>query len=149
VYEKDELGNKSLYWQGEIKSGQKHVVDPKNKINLDFKDFEAALVKAGLYNKEATAMLATWKDSYFEKPGMRIFWIVPENWVNTILPLSISPAPKQTNRVFVGRYDILSPVFETRLFNMWAKGKWFTAEEQKKERFYLAYKELVEKHFEK
>jgi hypothetical protein len=63
-----------------------------------------ALLKEGLYADEAEAMLNTWKLSYFEKPGLRVFYIVPREWVDYHLPLKFS-VPARVNRVMVGRID--------------------------------------------
>ncbi len=49
-----------------------------------------ALVQAGLYDDEAEAMLETWKGSYFQRPGLRLFYLVPQAWVRHFLPLVIS-----------------------------------------------------------
>src|SRR5204863_402977 len=40
------------------------------------KELEAVLVSQGLYAKEASAMVETWRDSWFEE-GTRVFYIVP------------------------------------------------------------------------
>ncbi len=64
------------------------------------------LVTSGLYEDEADAMLNTWKDSYFETPGLRVFYIVPKEWLDYFLPLQVS-VPHQITRVFVGRIDLL------------------------------------------
>jgi hypothetical protein len=61
----------------------------------------------GLFGPEAEAMLNTWKASYFEKPGLRVFYMVPAEWTNYFLPLKIS-VPAVTTRVFVGRIDIVN-----------------------------------------
>jgi hypothetical protein len=53
-------------------------------------------------------MVQTWRDSWFEE-GSRLFYIVPTSFVETILPLSIIPAPQQLVRVFVGRLELISP----------------------------------------
>ncbi|MEO7933176.1 MAG: hypothetical protein ABIT76_08475 [Chthoniobacterales bacterium] len=74
-----------------------------------------ALRDAGLYRKEADAMLQTWWQSYFQKPGLRVFWIVPGAFTESILPLRIQPAPKTITRVLVGRAEILTPEFERNL----------------------------------
>jgi hypothetical protein len=71
-------------------------------------ELEHALVAHGLYEKEATAMVDTWRDSWFEE-GTRIFYIVPSAMVDKILPLSVDPKPQQTARVFVGRVEVLTP----------------------------------------
>jgi hypothetical protein len=68
----------------------------------------AALVARGLNADEATAMLETWKDSYFDTPGLRVFYVVPDAWTSYYLPLSIS-TPHTLTRVIVGRIDIDSP----------------------------------------
>jgi hypothetical protein len=66
------------------------------------------LVKAGLYPKEARAMLETWRDSWFEE-GMRVMYLVPRAVVDAALPLTISPAASEIARVFVGRVEMISP----------------------------------------
>src|SRR5205823_3086057 len=40
-----------------------------------------SLLAAGLYGDEAEAMLETWKASYFQTPGLRLFYIVPDEWL--------------------------------------------------------------------
>jgi len=50
-------------------------------------------------------MLETWKGNYFETPGLRIFYIVPDEWINYFLPLQIS-TPNELKRVLVGRIDL-------------------------------------------
>jgi hypothetical protein len=71
-------------------------------------DFEASLVSSGLYREEAHAMLESWKDSWFEE-GSRVIYIVPNSFVEKILPLSIEPQPATVHRVFVGRMELLTP----------------------------------------
>ena len=39
---------------------------------------QAALVKAGLYEKEAVAMVNTWRSSWFGETGTRLFYLLPE-----------------------------------------------------------------------
>lgn len=69
---------------------------------------EDILVEFGLYRKEASAMLATWKDSWFEE-GSRLIYIVPRTLVDAVLPLQITPSPSELARVFVGRIEMLAP----------------------------------------
>jgi hypothetical protein len=75
-----------------------------------------ALVTAGLYPKEAQATLDTWRDSWFEE-GMRVMYIVPRAIVDAELPLTITPPPAETARVFVGRIEMLSPAIEQDISN--------------------------------
>jgi hypothetical protein len=72
------------------------------------RDLQDALMSQGLYPDEARAMVQTWKLSWFEE-GSRVFYLVPEHFVETVLPLSIKPAPTQIVRVFVGRMEVITP----------------------------------------
>jgi len=71
------------------------------------RELEGLLVSRGLYQDEAHAMLETWRNSWFEE-GSRLLYIVPDGFVNAVLPLSIRPAPVQTVRVFVGRLELVT-----------------------------------------
>jgi len=75
------------------------------------RELEGLLVAQGLYQDEAHAMVETWRTSWFEE-GTRLLYIVPTSFVNSVVPLSISPAPSQTVRVFVGRLEIVTPATE-------------------------------------
>jgi len=66
------------------------------------------LTKTGLFQKEAEAMVATWGDSWFEE-GARIFYVVPPQSVDEILPLTVTPAPAAIARAFVGRMELITP----------------------------------------
>jgi hypothetical protein len=81
----------------------------------------SALMEQGLYPDEARAMLETWKDSWFEE-GARLLYVVPKGFVDRILPLSISPAPREITRVFVGRLELLSTKTRTAIESALAKG---------------------------
>jgi hypothetical protein len=72
------------------------------------------LVKSGLYEKEARAMLETWRDSWFEE-GTRVFYLVPREQTDSLLPLTVTPAPAKIERVFVGRVEVLSPSTQAEL----------------------------------
>jgi hypothetical protein len=74
-------------------------------------DLEGILVVEGLYQNEAQAMVQTWRDSWFEE-GSRLLYIVPSEFVNSVLPLTINPAPIQVTRVFVGRLELVTPATE-------------------------------------
>jgi hypothetical protein len=71
-------------------------------------ELQRELVAAGLYEKEAAAMIATWQDSWFEE-GTRVIYIMPRAAVDRVLPLDIQPVPAEVKRVFVGRVEVLSP----------------------------------------
>lgn len=69
---------------------------------------ESLLTAGGLYPREAQAMIATWRDSWFEE-GTRLFYIVPQSTIDAVLPLSVNPRPAGITRVFVGRVELLTP----------------------------------------
>ncbi len=75
----------------------------------------AALVKAGLYPKEAMAMVNTWEKSYFQTDGLRVLYILPRSVVDEIIPIQVKPAPDKLERVMVGRVEVLTPEVERNL----------------------------------
>lgn len=94
----------------------------QDRINLDLSaterespspmvQLENMLVAHGLYPKEASAMVETWRDSWFEH-GSRLFYIVSRAAVDSILPLEIQPEPADLTRVFVGRMELVTAATE-------------------------------------
>ena len=77
-------------------------------------DLEIILVGRGLYEKEARAMIKTWRDSWFEE-GLRVFYIVPRKTTDSILPIAIEPRPVELTRVMVGRLEVVTPETEATL----------------------------------
>jgi hypothetical protein len=94
---------------GELR-GSMTLAAPQQNATLDAlrADLEKMLIGAGLYPKEAAAMLETWRDSWFED-GTRVFYIIPPKSVDAILPLTVNPSPASIARVFVGRMEVLTP----------------------------------------
>ena len=92
-----------LYWSANI--------DPPS-LGGDFEslrqELESTLVRQGLFQKEAHAMVETWRDSWFEE-GSRLIYILPAASVDAMLPLHVEPAPQRTARVFVGRMELITP----------------------------------------
>jgi len=81
--------------------------------NTDYRDrselrqsLRRALIRSGLFADEADALLNTWQASYFEKPGKRVFYLVPREWTDYFLPLELS-VPADVTRVIVGRIDLV------------------------------------------
>jgi hypothetical protein len=95
-----------------VRNIQGGVTLDKPALTGDFdqlrRDLTTDLTEFGLYVKEAAAMVETWRDSWFEE-GTRILYIMPSHEVDSILPLTINPAPERATRVFVGRVEVLSP----------------------------------------
>ena len=94
-----------------VASPQDHAIletpSVSGSVNTLRRDLEDLLVAQGLYPDEASAMLETWGDSWFEE-GSRLIYIVPRAYVDSILPLSITPAPEKLARVFVGRIELIT-----------------------------------------
>ena len=91
-------------------SGQSTLDPPELNATMDSlkNAVEDMLIAQGLYQDEAQVMFETWRDSWFEE-GSRLLYVVPRQFVDSVLPLSISPAPAQTVRVFVGRLELVTP----------------------------------------
>lgn len=92
------------------------------------KELATSLVEFGLYPKEASAMVETWRDSWFEE-GTRVLYIVSRQEVDSLLPLRVTPTPVETARVFVGRVEVLSPATRETLQEAARRGDSQTLEE--------------------
>ncbi len=88
-----------------------YVADAQSRI-------AAALEKTGLRPDEAKAMVDTWSASYFKSYGLRILYVLPRAWTNSLLPLTIEPAPTELVRTLVGRVEVLAPSEERELVSL-------------------------------
>ncbi len=105
-------------------TGTSTIDEPK--LTGDIAGVRSVIVKAliergGLYPKEAQAMMDTWQDSWFEE-GTRIMYILPQRPVDALLPLTITPAPSELTRAFVGRIEMLSPGMKNEIGTAAAAG---------------------------
>jgi hypothetical protein len=80
-----------------------------------------ALVRAGLYRREADAMVKTWEDSWFAEDGVRVLYILPRPWTDGTLPMTLTPTPRELVRVMVGRAEVLAPGTERSLVEQLGK----------------------------
>ena len=78
----------------------------------------SALVDEGLYRKEARAMIACWRSSWFGEEGTRLLYMVPTSMTEILLPLQISPEPDEVVRVLVGRMEIMPQSEEQRILEL-------------------------------
>lgn len=74
-------------------------------------ELKQVLVAGGLYEREAEAMIKTWRDSWFEE-GLRVFYILPRRTTDEVLPVTIEPRPAELVRVLVGRAEVITPEME-------------------------------------
>jgi tetratricopeptide (TPR) repeat protein len=77
-------------------------------------DLAARLTEAGLYPKEARAMVNTWRSSYFGSDGLRVLFVLPQTWTEAFIPMRLDPQPESLVRVMVGRVEVLTPEREKR-----------------------------------
>lgn len=74
-------------------------------------ELKQGLVTSGLYEKEADAMIKTWRNSWFEE-GLRVFYVLPRTTTDEVLPITIDPKPADLVRVLVGRTEVITPEME-------------------------------------
>lgn len=121
VYEKGPAFPQGVVrWSGALAADSREMVPLKNSPTIAAgsmlsETFPHALEQAGLTPEEARALVATWRESYFERDGLRVFWIVPRAFTDAVLPIAITPKPDQLERVLVGRSEVLTPSFEAEL----------------------------------
>jgi hypothetical protein len=77
-------------------------------------DLHRVLVRSGLYEKEAAAMIKTWRSSWFEE-GLRVFYVLPRSATDAVLPITIDPKPAELVRVLVGRAEVITPEMEKKV----------------------------------
>jgi hypothetical protein len=92
------------------------IARPVEEVRADLANqLRNALVSEGLYPREAAAMVKTWDDSWFGEQGTRVLYTLSQTWSDKVLPLKITPAPKEIKRVFVGRAELITPAQEWAL----------------------------------
>lgn len=96
------------------KSGETVQLTATQHVSIDELSavIQTMLTEQGLYEKEAAAMVRTWRDAWFEEQGTRVLYIVPEKLTHELLPLTIDPTPQSTVRVLVGRMEIMPESLE-------------------------------------
>ncbi len=131
-------------WSGQLLSGAKQIVTMA-KVHFQpdrTRQLFEPLLKAGLTPDEANAMLATWRESYFDRVGLRVFWIVPRAFTDRVLPLRLNPVPDQLERVLIGRSEVITPGFAQELvrgFKADGGSQW------RNDRHFPSYRALVER----
>lgn len=78
-------------------------------------DMAAELVKQGLYEKEAQAMVNTWQDQWYAEEGTRVLYLLPRAWTDRTLQLQVTPQPDSVVRVMVGRAELITPAVDREI----------------------------------
>ena len=73
------------------------------------------LIREGLFEKEARAMVKTWRADWFGEEGTRVLYVIPPSLTEEFLPLRVTPRPDALIRVLVGRHDVLTPEKEAAI----------------------------------
>jgi hypothetical protein len=95
-------------------------ISPRSAVEIDLPGAESTvdrlaeatvgeLSAAGLFEKEALAMVHTWRTSWFGENGTRLLYLVPNKTTDELLPLAVEPAPDECVRILVGRLETLTP----------------------------------------
>src|SRR5262249_46033668 len=103
---------------GRVRFTRTDPLKPHSAIEFDLPSAESSvdhlaeamvheLTAAGLYEKEAWAMVNTWRSSWFGESGTRLLHLVPSSLTEKLLPLTIEPAPTERVRVLVGRLETI------------------------------------------
>jgi len=119
------IGTFVLFERRGAQLGYRIVPDARGDITIARPALDAAvegmradllklLAEQGLYPREAAAMVETWRDSWFEE-GARLFYLLPQGTVDTILPLQINPRPAALTRVFVGRMELVTREIQSEI----------------------------------
>jgi hypothetical protein len=62
-------------------------------------------------------MVKTWSDTWFEDQGVRLLYVLPRAWTDQLLPIEITPEPRELVRVMVGRSELITPSREAEIRN--------------------------------
>lgn len=102
--------------EGKERNLDEYVADAKQQI-------AASLVGSGLYADEAQAMVDTWSKSYFQSFGLRVLYVVPRQWTDALLPMTMTPVPDALVRTLVGRVEVLTRADEANLMTRITQAK--------------------------
>jgi hypothetical protein len=149
IYDHTESGHVRIWGIGPLSAGTTKIFSEPTKYyssweeNIDeYSHFADALKNAGLTHREASAMLRTWTSGYFQSTGFKVFWIVPREITDAILPIQITPAPDSLERVLVGKSEIMTLKLENQLLEEYKAGTFET--NWKNHHYYVAYRQRIE-----
>jgi hypothetical protein len=125
AYLVDIEGNKVRFARYGATTGPRILLLPDVQSSLDAlaSGMTNDLISAGLYEKEAKAMVATWRTSWFGEQGTRLFYILPASMADATLPLTVTPKPQQMVRVMVGRLEIMTAQREQQIAQQLAENE--------------------------
>lgn len=126
---------------GPLLQGETRVLNKAFPADNADADFFHALRFCGLTEKETRILLTNAFSDYSQASDFKIFWILPTQITDNILPLWCNPWPDTLERVFVGKTQILTPYFEKQLLDYFTKKR--NLDQWKDDPYYFAYLERV------
>jgi hypothetical protein len=76
------------------------------------------LVAAGLFEDESRSLVDLWKKQMFETPGLNVFYRLPQDQYDALMPLKVTPKPESLVRVGLIFHGHLEPDFADRVLEL-------------------------------
>jgi hypothetical protein len=73
---------------------------------------------AGLFEDEAKLLVDCWKTDLFERPGLHVFYRIPQSVYDVKMPLTVTPKPQITVRVGLIFHGHVEPDFADRILEL-------------------------------
>jgi hypothetical protein len=73
------------------------------------------LTKAGLHEDEARALTTVWRKDFFETEGVSVFYRLPQDIYDKLLPLTVTPKPDWTVRTLLVHHPHCEPDLAERV----------------------------------
>ncbi len=86
-----------------------------SKVTREDVSLDTMLTDAGLYAKEAAALLGIWRDHFTKRDGLRLITLLTGEAYDALLPLEVCPKPVETKRVMMLCIDFPTPDLEVRV----------------------------------
>lgn len=96
-------------------AGAEQVMPTEQAAKTAKAQFIESLEAAGLFPKEAAGLVKIWGDEMFTTPGERLIYLMPNNEVERVMPLTINPEPTHTVRTLIGWVELATPEGEKRI----------------------------------
>jgi hypothetical protein len=76
------------------------------------------LKAAGLNEDEAKSLVAVWRKAFFETEGLGVFYRLPQEVYDRLLPLTVQPTPEQTVRTLLVHHPHCEPDLRERVLTL-------------------------------
>jgi len=101
--------------EGEV-AAVKLVERDQSKWPFDaLEELAGQLTTAGLKEDEAKALTAVWRKAFFETEGVGVFYRLPQEIYDQVLPLTVNPKPEKTVRTLLVHHPHCEPDLRERV----------------------------------